>query len=231
MIGLESLYTLAGLMFAAFAFFNLTDRTNPRRVVNFAFWAIYAVTFLFGALLPHFVTGCLAIALAVIAGSGKLGRGKSDEAGEAAATRRETLAQRFGNRLFLPALLIPVVTLIGTFALKLVPFVEQKSVTLISLVLGTLVAFAVALAMLRDSPVHAVKEARHTMDAVGWAAILPQMLAALGALFAVAGVGGVVSGLVREWVPIDSPFAVVAAYTVGMALFTMIMGNGFAAFP
>lgn len=231
MIGLESLYTLAGLMFAAFACFNLTDRTNPRRIVNFAFWAIYAVTFLFGALLPHFVTGCLAIALAVLAGSGKLGRGKSDEAGEAAAVRRETLAQRFGNRLFLPALLIPVVTLIGTFALKGVPFVDQKSVTLISLVLGTLVAFAVALAMLRDSPVHAVREARHTMDAVGWAAILPQMLAALGALFAVAGVGGVVSGLVKEWVPIDSPFAVVAAYTVGMALFTMIMGNGFAAFP
>ena len=82
MIGLESLYTLAGLMFAAFAFFNLTDRTNPRRIVNFAFWAIYALTFLFGALLPHFVTGCLAIALAVIAGSGKLGRGKSDEAGK-----------------------------------------------------------------------------------------------------------------------------------------------------
>ncbi|WP_175832739.1 DUF979 domain-containing protein [Burkholderia cenocepacia] len=231
MIGLESLYTLAGLMFAAFAYFNLTDRTNPRRVVNFAFWAIYAVTFLFGALLPHFVTGCLAIALAVIAGSGKLGRGQSDEAGEAAAGRRETLAQRFGNRLFLPALLIPLVTLIGTFALKLVPFVEPKSVTLISLVLGTIVAFVVALAMLRDSPVHALKEARHTMDAVGWAAILPQMLAALGALFAVAGVGGVVSGLVKDWVPIDSPFAVVAAYTVGMALFTMIMGNGFAAFP
>ncbi|MDI9654589.1 DUF979 family protein, partial [Burkholderia cenocepacia] len=113
-------------------------RTNPRRVVNFAFWAIYAVTFLFGALLPHVVTGCLAIALAVIAGSGKLGRGQSDEAGEAAAVRRETLAQRFGNRLFLPALLIPVVTLIGTFALKSVPFVESKSVTLISLVLGTI---------------------------------------------------------------------------------------------
>ncbi len=47
----------------------------------------------------------------------------------------------------------------------------------------------------------------------------------------IAGVGGVVAGLVKDWVPIDSPFAVVAAYTVGMALFTMIMGNGFAAFP
>jgi uncharacterized membrane protein len=53
------------------------------------------------------VTGCLAIALALIAGSGKLGRGKSDEAGEAAAARRAANALRFGNRLFLPALLIP----------------------------------------------------------------------------------------------------------------------------
>ena len=39
------------------------------------------------------------------------------------------------------------------------------------------------------------------------------------------------SGCVKDWVPIDSAFAVVAAHTVGMALFTMIMGNGFAAFP
>jgi uncharacterized membrane protein len=69
------------------------------------------------------------------------------------------------------------------------------------------------------------------MDTVGWAAILPQMLAALGALFAVAGVGHVVSDLVKTWIPLDSAFAVVAAYTFGMAIFTMIMGNAFAAFP
>jgi uncharacterized membrane protein len=121
--------------------------------------------------------------------------------------------------------------LLGTFTLKYVPFVDPKSVTLISLVLGTLVAFGTALMMLRDSPVHALKDARHTMDTVGWAAILPQMLAALGALFAVAGVGHVVSELVKAWIPVDSAFAVVAAYTFGMAIFTMIMGNAFAAFP
>ena len=45
MIKLESLYVLAGLMFAAFALFNLQDRSNPRRVVNFLFWGIYAITF------------------------------------------------------------------------------------------------------------------------------------------------------------------------------------------
>jgi uncharacterized membrane protein len=220
MIKLETLYILAGLMFAAFALFSLQDRSNPRRLVNFLFWGIYAITFMFGAELPNFVTGCLAIALALIAG-----------ASTAAAKRREANAQRFGNKLFVPALLIPLVTLLGTFTLKYVPFVDPKSVTLISLVLGTLVAFGTALMMLRDSPVHALKDARHTMDTVGWAAILPQMLAALGALFAVAGVGHVVSELVKAWIPVDSAFAVVAAYTFGMAIFTMIMGNAFAAFP
>jgi uncharacterized membrane protein len=150
MIKLESLYVLAGLMFAAFALFNLLDRTNPRRVVNFLFWGLYAITFMFGGELPHFVTGCLAIALALIAGSGKLGKGKTDANSEAAGARREAKAQRFGNKLFIPALLIPIITLLGTLTLKYVPFVDPKNVTLISLVLGTLVAFGTALVMLRD---------------------------------------------------------------------------------
>jgi uncharacterized membrane protein len=57
------------------------------------------------------------------------------------------------------------------------------------------------------------------------------MLAALGALFALAGVGGVVANLVKDVIPMGSPLAIIIAYTFGMALFTMIMGNGFAAFP
>src|SRR6185503_12598806 len=41
----------------------------------------------------------------------------------------------------------------------------------------------------------------------------------------------VVSGLVQSWIPLDHPFAVVTTYAIGMAVFTMIMGNAFAAFP
>lgn len=231
MIRLDSIYVIAGLMFAAFACFHLADRANSRRFVNAAFWGIYAITFLFGGVLPHFITGCLAMGLALIAGSGKLGKGTPAGQSPKATQRREANAQRFGSRLFIPALLIPAITLVGTFTLNHVAWVDPKNVTLISLVLGTLVAFVVALAMLRDSPLHALAGARHTMDAVGWAAILPQMLAALGALFALAGVGEVVSDLVKAWIPLDSPLAVVTAYTFGMALFTMIMGNAFAAFP
>jgi uncharacterized membrane protein len=69
------------------------------------------------------------------------------------------------------------------------------------------------------------------MDTVGWAALLPQMLAALGAVFALAGVGQVIGDLVTTWLPMDSRLAAVAVYCLGMACFTMIMGNAFAAFP
>ncbi|GBU14549.1 membrane protein [Enterobacterales bacterium] len=231
MINLQSVYILAGLMFCGFAIYNLKDKSNNRRWVNALFWGVYGVTFLFGGELPHFVTGCLAILLAVIAGTGKLGKGKTDTEQPEAVARRESGAKRYGNKLFIPALMIPVVTLIGTLTLKYTPFVEAKNVTLISLVLGTLVAFVVALVMLRDSPLKAIRAGGQTMDTVGWAAILPQMLAALGALFALAGVGGVVADLVKSVIPLGSPLAIIVAYTFGMALFTMIMGNGFAAFP
>jgi uncharacterized membrane protein len=69
------------------------------------------------------------------------------------------------------------------------------------------------------------------MDVIGWAALLPQMLASLGAVFAVAGVGKVVGDLATAFVPGDNLLIAVAVYCVGMALFTMIMGNAFAAFP
>ncbi len=79
--------------------------------------------------------------------------------------------------------------------------------------------------------VAAFQEGRRLLDTVGWAAVLPQMLAALGAVFALAGVGQAVGGLLSHALPADSRLAVVCAYTLGMAAFTMIMGNAFAAFP
>ena len=69
------------------------------------------------------------------------------------------------------------------------------------------------------------------MDAVGWAGILPQMLASLGAVFALAGVGDVVGALMADVIPAGSLLGAVIAYGLGMALFTMVMGNAFAAFP
>jgi uncharacterized membrane protein len=125
---------------------------------------------------------------------------------------------------------------LGTFVFKRItlagsPLVDVKQVTVISLAIATLIALAVGMVMLRPPLSAPIREARRLLDAVGWAAVLPQMLAALGALFAIAGVGNVVSGLAQRWIPLDNPFVVVLTYAVGMAVFTMIMGNAFAAFP
>ena len=128
--------------------------------------------------------------------------------------------------------MIPVTALVGTWLFKAVPWlVDAKQVTLVSLALGALLALLIGLAWLREKPVAALHEGRRLLDAVGWAAILPQMLASLGVVFALAGLGKVVGGLVSGVIPDGSLLGAVLAYGLGMALFTMVMGNAFAAFP
>ncbi len=232
MITLEHVYWLTGLMAAGVALVNARDATNPRRFNNTAFWGIYAVTFLAGSYMSDLASGFLVIGMVLVASIRGLGQGAQK------VTRDEEAAsaQRWGNKLFIPALTIPVLTVLGTFALKRIeiggaPVVDVRQVTVISLAIATLIALAIGMAMLRPPLLAPIKEARRLLDAIGWAAVLPQMLAALGALFAIAGVGTVVSGLATRWLPLGSPFAVVTTYALGMAVFTMIMGNAFAAFP
>jgi uncharacterized membrane protein len=233
MITLEHVYWLMGALAGGVAWVNARDGSNPKRWNNAAFWGLYAVTFLAGSRLPHVASGCLVIAMVAVASIGKLGQTKRESQTPA---QRDASAARWGNRLFLPALTIPAVTLLGTFVLKSaqvggVPIVDPRQVTQISLAIGALAGLVVGMVMLRPPPAAPLHEARRLWDSVGWAAVLPQMLAALGALFATAGVGKVVSALAERWLPLGTPLAAVVTYTVGMALFTMIMGNAFAAFP
>ncbi|HEY0780523.1 MAG TPA: DUF979 family protein, partial [Gemmatirosa sp.] len=109
--------------------------------------------------------------------------------------------------------------------------VDPKQVTLVALGTGALVGLGAALALLRPDAGAPARETRRLMDAVGWPAVLPQALAALGAVFAAAGVGRAVAGVVGRIVPLGVPLASVLAYTLGMALFTAVLGNAFAAFP
>ena len=233
MITLEHIYWLSGLMMAGVAIVNARDRSNPRRFNNTAFWGIYAITFLVGSHLPDFANGFLVIAMVLVGSIRGLGQGKQESA---TREERETSARLWGNKLFIPALAIPLITVLGTVLFKRiaiggVPLVDVKQVTVISLAIATLVALATGMIMLRPPLLAPIREARRLLDAVGWAAVLPQMLAALGALFAIAGVGNVVSSLAQRWIPLNNPFVVVTTYAVGMAVFTMIMGNAFAAFP
>jgi uncharacterized membrane protein len=233
MIGLPHLYVLAGLMFAAFAWLSAVDRTNPKRFGNAAFWGLMAVSLLGGDLIGDFGNGLLVLGLAALAGFGFLGRSHPPTTTE---VEREAYSERLGNRLFLPALIIPAVALVGTLLYTYTPLkdsglLEAKRETFVFLGLGVLAALAVIFAWLRPPAIAPLQEGRRLVDAIGWAIVLPQMLAALGALFAAAGVGTVIGEIARSVIPEGSIFLTVAVYGLGMALFTMIMGNAFAAFP
>jgi uncharacterized membrane protein len=233
MIGLDLLYLVGGVFFAAIAALSGADRENPKRWGNAGFWGLVAASFLLGSHLTDFQNGLIVIALALLAGFGALGMGRP--ATTTPAERRET-SVRFGARLFLPALLIPLITLLGTFVFKAVKIgdrflVDPKQATLVSLILGILVALAVAMTMLRPKLFTPLQEGRRLLDTVGWAALLPQMLSALGAVFAAAGVGQIIGQLSSGWMAGGGAPMAVVAYTFGMALFTIIMGNAFAAFP
>ncbi len=229
MIGHSFIYTVAGLTFAAFAVLSAVDRTNPKRFGNAGFYGLLALSFLAGDRLGDLGNGVLVLAIVGIAGFGLMGRGSGSMT---SLEQRRAEAARRRERLFLPALIIPAVALIGTFLFKAAPtLVDPKQATLVALTLGVLIAMAVGYAWLRPALATPYDEGRRLMDGVGWAAVLPQMLASLGAVFALAGVGDVVGGLAKQAIPEGSLFCAVLAYALGMALFTMIMGNAFAAFP
>jgi uncharacterized membrane protein len=253
-IGLGFVYLLLGALTAAAAAVNAADRAHPRRWPNALFWGLWSLTFLAGPRLGERGAGAVVVLLALLAAAGgRAGReaGTAPVAGgdmPAAAPAPRDGAQESprggpaprgraaGHALFAPALLVPAVTALGAWLLPRLrvggaPLVDPRQGTLVALGLGALAGLALALALLRPGAAAPAREARRLLDAVGWAAVLPQALAALGAVFAAAGVGRAVAALLGRWLPLGVPLVAAATYTTGMALLTVLMGNAFAAFP
>jgi uncharacterized membrane protein len=233
MINLHWLYVLAGAVFAGFAIGSVRDETNPKRWGNAAFWGLVTVSFWFGDFLGDIGNGVLVLALVGVAGGHLLSRGSKQSTTPA---ERQRFSERYGNKLFLPALIIPFTAFVGTLLFNYTPLkgtglIDPKAVTLVLLGTGVILALVTCLVWLRPPLVSPVDEGSRLMNAVGWAAVLPQMLAALGAIFAAAGVGTTIGALVGAIIPEGSVVFAVLLYAFGMVVFTMIMGNAFAAFP
>lgn len=234
MITLTPVYWLLGLYFVALAWRGARDAGNPRRHTTGLFWALLAVLLFAAEHMPVRLVGATVVVLVLIAGFGGLRTGRY---AESTLEAKRSDAARFGHRLFLPALLIPVITVVGTLSAKHLQFDgaplfdNANTATLTSLAVACVIALVVACTMARQSPGTAVEQSRRLVDAIGWAALLPLLLATLGSVFQASGVDAAVSGVVRAIVPTEHPFLIVIAYGLGMALFTIIMGNAFAAFP
>ena len=230
---LAHLYVLAGLVLACVAVMTAADRTHPQRIGSALFWGFYALVFLVGDLLPPAWIGGGVVAMAVIAGVRRVAGGVHAAPTVAEYAER---ARRLGNKLFLPALAIPVVAVAASLLSKKgvvagIPLLDAGNATLAAIGLSSIVALALACRLTRETPAQGVREARRLVDAMGWALVLPQLLAMLGLVFSDAGVGKAVAWLATHYIAMDIRFVAVAVYAVGMALFTIIMGNGFAAFP
>ena len=230
---LSNLYILAGLLLAFVAVSTALDRQHPRRVGSALFWGFYALVFLAGDRLPPAAVGAGVIAMAALAGLRRVAPGPHATPSVAEYAAR---ARRLGNKLFLPALAIPVIAVIATLLAKHASIgglllLDKGNPTLAAVGLASVVAFALACWLARETPVQGLREARRLVDAIGWALVLPQMLATLGLVFSDAGVGKAVAWVATHYIAMDIRFVAVAVYVGGMALFTVIMGNGFAAFP
>jgi uncharacterized membrane protein len=228
MITIEYLYVFAGLIFAAIAVLSVVDRTNPKRFGNAAFWGLFAASFLFGSHLTDFQNGVLVLALVVAGGFNFIGKSNPPTT---APDERRAFAARYGNGLFAVMLIVPFAALIGTVLFKNSGWFEPKNVTVIWLGIGVIVALIVGAVWIKPPLLAPLQEGRKLADTIGWVAVLPQLLASLGAVFAAAGVGKELGALATQYLPLGTPFAAVAAYCIGMALLTVITGNAFAAFP
>lgn len=240
------LYWLAGLVLLIVAVMSFRDKANPRRVTTGLFWGLYGLIFLLGdwtyqlvgdKRTVHIAVGVAVVGLALIAGFGGVRLGSYHQRKQ---EERESSAKRLGNRLFYPALAIPVVTVIGVLMFNHIPGLQESLfgpgnhstlVTLFSMTVGSLIGLAMAVKMTHEKAHQPIQEARRLLDSIGWAFILPQILATLGLLFTAAGVGEGISWLTQTYLAVDSRFIAVAVYAIGMALLTMVMGNAFAAFP
>jgi uncharacterized membrane protein len=228
-------------LLAAFLFYAAWRNARERRWVHAGFWCVLALLFAggdavlaarkLGNPVPAELAGGGVIALGLLAV-----RMRREPVAEVPPEQREASARRLGHRLFLPALLIPLLTvLMVLFGPKLTTagwsLLGTGSVTLIGLAFASVVAAIAAVVVTRQPVASAPAEGRRLLDAMGWAALLPLVLATLGGVFASSGVGEAIASLVAAVIPTDSRLACVLAYGLGMVLFTVIMGNAFAAFP
>ncbi len=155
----------------------------------------------------------------------------------AVTRQREAFAERFGNKLFIPVLTIPVLTaLCATLGPKIKiggqPLFHVGSETVIGLAGAGLIAILIGMYLFKQkTPVIALTQGRRLTEDLGWALVLPQLLSVLGLVFATAGVGTSIGTIVSKVLPNGALLPAVILYCLGMAVFTVIMGNAFAAFP
>lgn len=216
---LEFAYYIAGVIFFLSAFYVYRSDSKTRLGATI-FWSLLGVIFAFGSYLPPFIVGVLLVVMAILTVTKQVTTPSLHTVSDAV---KEERAKRYGLWIFLPSLTLALVAVLLVYNVK--GLGGQAP-----LVIGGLISLAVALIMLRPKPKEVYDGTTQMTLQMGVTIILPQLLAALGVIFTKAQVGTLISTAVASVVPAENRLLGVVAYVLGMVIFTMIMGNAFAAF-
>ena len=219
-VGLSVVWIIVGLIAIYAGIKNLLDKENPSRIGTAVFWCSFGIVCAFGDWLPAKVSGILVIVMCMppIFKRVKVGKVNAPE-----KSHTEKQYKKIGMKIFLPALTVAVFSLV--FAL----FTNISS--MIGITIGTFVAVIILMAYSpkENKPQVFMQDSERFLSLMGPLCMLPQLLGCLGGIFTQAGVGEVIANIVENVVPKGNVNVGIIVFAIGMALFTMIMGNAFAA--
>jgi hypothetical protein len=217
----QIIYILCGLVSISTGIRGL--KNEKAKIGTFLFWTILGIIFIFGEAIPYKVTGGLLVILAIITVTKQLHIGKFENI---SSQFKIAQSEKLKNKIFIPAVLI------GIAAFLILQFKIGKTAIPPALGIGggSLVALLAAAIIIKPKFSETNEDTSKLLMQIGATAILPQLLAALGAVFTKAGVGKVIAANISSVVPTGNIFIGIVIYAIGMVIFTMIMGNAFAAF-
>lgn len=217
---LEVVYIVMGLITIYTGVKNARDKENPSRVGTAVFWCALGIVLAFGRWIPAMKDGILVIVMTLPAIFGKVKIGKSEAPSEKSVDQRYNA---IGMKIFAPALSI------GVFAILFAIFLPDLG-AIVGIGAGIIVSVILLMAFSKENtPKVFLQDSERLLSTVGPLSMLPMLLASLGAVFTAAGVGEVISEIVGNVIPKGNVNVGIIVFAIGMALFTMIMGNAFAA--
>lgn len=216
----EIFFIIIGIVFILVGLKALADKQFTNSKTSALFWFIVAFTFIAGPYVPKFITGLCVVLMALLTAVGKVGQSASDVP---TATETRANADKLGNKIFIAPLVLAL-------SAWIIATVWKKLGVNNAVGLSAMIALIVVFMVTGSKKEYAIKDGTRLMDNIGPVGLLPQVLAALGALFTAAGVGDVIAKGIEMVIPHDNRLIAVIVYCLAMALFTAIMGNGFAAF-
>ena len=216
---LQIFYMMLGLYMGITMVFTLKDKNHKTRIGTALFWGILSVVFMFGDYIPSQIVGAFVVVIAVLSATKQINIGTLKQLDETFTTLK---AEQLGLKIFIPSLSIAII------AMLIASFTSFPGTVAIGI--SATITLILTFIITKAKPKELLEDSNRMYQSMGSFVILPQLLASLGVLFTAAGVGDKISAIISGVIPTGNVLVGVIAYCVGMAAFTAIMGNAFAAF-